>query len=75
MKKLYRLSEDKMAAGICSGIADQYRFDVTLVRLAFVFVTVLTSFLPGIVTYCVGWFLISEKTPEDTVETGPVPGA
>ena len=73
MKKLYRQSDDKLAGGICSGIADQYRIDVTLVRLAFVFVTVLTSFLPGIVTYLVGWYLIPEKTPEDTVETGPAP--
>lgn len=75
MKKLYRLSEGKKAAGICSGIADQYRLDVTLVRLAFVFVTVLTQFLPGIITYCVGWYLLPEKTPEDTVETGPTPGS
>ena len=75
MKKLYRYPEGKMAAGICSGIADQYRIDATLVRLAFVFVTVLTSFLPGMVTYLVGWYLISEKTPDDTVETGPAPGA
>jgi phage shock protein C len=70
MKKLYRYSEGKMAAGICSGIADQYRIDVTLVRLAFVFVTVLTQFIPGIVTYLAGWYLVPEKTPADTVETG-----
>ena len=70
MKKLYRLSEGKKAGGICSGIADQYRIDVTLVRLAFVFVTVLTQFVPGIVTYLVGWYLIPEKTAADTVETG-----
>jgi phage shock protein PspC (stress-responsive transcriptional regulator) len=61
MKKLYRLSAGKKAAGICSGIADMYNFDVTLVRLAFIFVTVLTQFLPGIATYLVGWYLIPEK--------------
>ena len=61
MKKLYRLTEGKKAAGICSGIADMYNFDVTLVRLAFIFVTVLTQFVPGIITYLVGWYLIPEK--------------
>ncbi len=61
MKKLYRLNENKKAAGICSGIADIYNFDVTIVRLAFVFVTVLTQFVPGIVTYLIGWYLIPEK--------------
>ena len=68
MKKLYRVSAGKMAAGICSGIADMYNFDVVLVRLAFVFVTVLTQFIPGIVTYLVGWYLIPEK--EELEEKG-----
>ena len=61
MKKLYRLEQGKKAAGICSGIADMYNFDVTLVRLAFVFVTVITQFVPGIITYLIGWYLIPEK--------------
>ena len=61
MKNLYRLAEGKKAAGICTGIADMYNLDVTLVRLGFVFVTVLTHFVPGIITYLVGWYLIPEK--------------
>ena len=68
MKKLYRLLEGKKAAGICSGIADQYKVDVTLVRLAFIFVTVLTQFVPGIVTYLAGWYLLPEKETEEPVE-------
>lgn len=70
MKKIYRVAAGKKLGGICSGIADQYNFDVTLVRLAFVFITVLTSFVPGIVTYLVGWYLIPEKEECDdqTVE-------
>ncbi len=61
MKKFYRLSTGKKIAGICSGIADMYNLDVTLVRLAFVFVTVLTQFIPGIITYLVAWYLLPEK--------------
>ena len=70
MKKLYRLENGKKAAGICNGIADMFNFDVTLVRLAFVFVTVLTQFVPGIVTYLIGWYLIPEK--RDVVSEGEV---
>jgi phage shock protein C len=70
MKKLYRLNENKKAAGICSGIADIYHFDVTIVRLAFVFVTVLTQFVPGIVTYLIGWYLIPEKEEVTEVNAG-----
>jgi len=57
MKKLYRLLNGKKAAGICNGIADAYNFDVTLVRLAFVFLAVL-QFIPGLITYLVAWYLI-----------------
>jgi phage shock protein C len=70
MKKIYRVDAGKKLAGICSGIADQYNFDVTLVRLAFVFVTVLTSFVPGIITYLVGWYLIPEKGEFDDQTVG-----
>ncbi|MBN1756876.1 MAG: PspC domain-containing protein [Chitinispirillaceae bacterium] len=72
MKKLYRLAEGKKAAGICSGIADAYHIDVMLVRLAFVFVTVLTSLWPGIVTYLAGWYLLPEKTDEDADDSPTV---
>jgi phage shock protein C len=63
MKKLYRLAceKDKKVAGICAGLAESYSLDPTVVRLAFVFVTAITMFWPGILTYLVGWWLIPEK--------------
>jgi phage shock protein C len=61
MKKLYRLECCKMIAGVCAGIADLYKIDVTIVRLATVFLTVFTMFWPGIITYIVAWFLMPEK--------------
>jgi phage shock protein PspC (stress-responsive transcriptional regulator) len=60
MKKLYRLPDEGKIAGICSGIADAYDLDPTVVRLAAVFLTAITMFWPGILTYCVGWWLIPE---------------
>ena len=35
-KKLYRNTENKMLAGVCSGIADYFDIDPTLVRLAWI---------------------------------------
>ena len=35
-KKLYRNAENKMLAGVCSGIADYFDIDPTLVRLGWV---------------------------------------
>lgn len=59
--KLYRLEKSKKIAGICSGIADIYKIDVTLVRLIFIFATVLTGIWPGVVTYLAAWYLVPEK--------------
>jgi phage shock protein PspC (stress-responsive transcriptional regulator) len=61
MKKIYRLREGKKIAGICAGIADMYNFDVTIVRIAVVFLTVLTQVFPGVVAYLVGWYLMPER--------------
>lgn len=71
MKQIYRLSRDKRIAGICAGLGDRYSIDPTLVRLALVFLTVLTGIWPGIVTYLVGWAIIPEyeeppAKPEDS---------
>jgi phage shock protein C len=62
MKKMYRLSDegDKKIAGICAGIADAYSLDPTMVRLAFVFITAVTMFWPGVLTYLAGWWIIPE---------------
>jgi len=62
MKKMYRLTSEGKIAGICSGIADAYDLDPTVVRLAAVFLTAITMFWPGIITYLVGWWLIPEGT-------------
>ncbi len=70
--KLYRLSRGKMVAGICAGIADLYKFDVTLVRLAAVFITVITGVWPGVITYLVGWYLMPEyeSAPSEEEKVG-----
>jgi phage shock protein C len=65
MRKLYRVPENGVLAGICAGIAEIYHVDVTVVRLAAVFVTVMTGFAPGIITYLAGWVLAPEnKEPQ-----------
>jgi phage shock protein PspC (stress-responsive transcriptional regulator) len=38
-----------------------YNFDVTVVRIVVIFVTVLTQFFPGIIAYLAGWYLIPER--------------
>ena len=43
VKKLYRSTSDRMIAGICGGLGDYFSIDPTLVRLIFVFGSIITG--------------------------------
>jgi phage shock protein PspC (stress-responsive transcriptional regulator) len=58
-RRLVRRTDDRMIAGVCSGIADYTGVDVTVVRLAAVIGAVL-GFGTLIVAYVVAWLLMPE---------------
>ena len=45
-------------------IGETYNIDPTLVRLALVFLCVVTAIVPLVITYLVAWFIIPEKPVE-----------
>ena len=57
-KKIYRNTENKMIAGVCSGIADYVNIDPTIVRLIWALVGLTGT---GIVAYLVCALIIPEK--------------
>lgn len=59
-RRLVRRSDDRMVAGVCSGVADYLGVDVTLVRLATV-VGAILGFGSLILAYVVAWALIPEE--------------
>ena len=61
MKQLH-LSEDKKISGVCGGIADYFDSDPTLVRVAWIIMTVLTGIFPGILAYIIA-AIIMPKVP------------
>jgi len=61
MKKLRRSTDDKMIAGICGGIAEYFDLDPTLVRVAYVLVSILSVAFPGIFVYIILWVVIPKK--------------
>ncbi len=67
MKKLYKDRWDKKIAGVCGGIGNYIGIDPSLIRLLFVFLCVLTAFLPFIVIYLVA-YLIMPNGPRLYVE-------
>ena len=51
-KKLKR-SNNKMLAGICGGIAEYLNLDPTIVRIAYVLLSILLAAFPGIIVYLI----------------------
>lgn len=58
-KKLTRVPEGKMIAGVCTGLAKYLNLDVSLVRLIMVLLTVFTS--SGLIIYLVVWLIAPEE--------------
>lgn len=59
-KKLYR-SEDAMLGGVCAGIAEYFDLDPTLVRIAYIILSIATVLLPSILGYLILWVVIPPK--------------
>jgi phage shock protein C len=58
-KRLVRRTDDKMIAGVCSGVAAYTGLDTTLVRVLLV-AAVVFGFGTGIVLYILGWLLMPQ---------------
>lgn len=63
-KKLYRSQKQKMIAGICGGLTEYFNIDVSLMRLLFVALALLTALLPLVLFYIIAWIIVpaEEKT-------------
>jgi phage shock protein PspC (stress-responsive transcriptional regulator) len=53
-------SNDRVLAGVCAGIAEYLDFDITLVRIAYAFLTLFTCF-SGIIFYIVLMIVMPER--------------
>jgi phage shock protein PspC (stress-responsive transcriptional regulator) len=59
-KTLYRNTQNQKVAGVCSGIAEYFDVDPTLIRLAWVLLTFL-SWGTLILAYIIAWIIIPPK--------------
>jgi len=59
VKKIYRLKDDYIIAGVCSGLAEYFQIDATLVRV--VFVLLFISGGAGLLIYLVLWLIIPKE--------------
>ena len=61
-KRLYRSRNDRMIAGVCGGLGEYFNVDPTLIRLIFVFGSLVTS--SGLFwVYIIMIIVVPEKVP------------
>ena len=62
-KKLTR-SNNKVLAGVCGGIAEDFEIDPTLVRVCYAALSLLTTGFPGVILYII-MLLLMPLPPKD----------
>ena len=58
-RTLYRDTDNRMLGGVASGLAEYMKWDVTLVRLAFVFC--LFAVQGSVLAYILAWIIVPSK--------------
>jgi phage shock protein C len=54
-------SRNKILGGVCGGLAKWLGWDVTLVRLAYVLISILSAAFPGAIVYIILWIIMPEE--------------
>ena len=72
-KRLYRIPQGEWLAGVCNGLAAYFNIDVSLVRILFVLLTILTHGL-GVLVYIIMIFVVPvARTPKDYEYAAGIP--
>ncbi len=53
-----RRSRNRMLAGVCAGMAEWLGWDVTIVRVLYLIVSVLSAAFPGTIVYIILWIVM-----------------
>lgn len=58
---LYRSQRSNMIAGVMGGIAERFGWNVTLLRIIFILISVMSAAFPGILVYLVLWLIMPKR--------------
>jgi phage shock protein C len=64
-KRLLRLRNGRMVAGVCAGLAAYFKVDVNLVRLGFGVFTVFYGI--GVLAYLIAWVILPEEGEDNSI--------
>jgi len=71
-KRLHRQSSAGRIAGVCAGIATYLDSDVTLIRLAWVVLSVVPGgFIGGLLAYLAAWLIVPDANQPTAAEAAP----
>ena len=60
-RKLLR-SNNRVIAGVCAGLANWLGWDITLVRVLYLVISILSAAFPGILVYIILWIVMPKET-------------
>jgi phage shock protein C len=64
--RMTRIPEEGRIGGVCAGLADYFDADVTIIRLAWVILSIVPGLLlGGVLVYAVCWILLPVAMPEE----------
>jgi phage shock protein PspC (stress-responsive transcriptional regulator) len=72
-RRITRIPEEGRIGGVCAGLASYFDADVTLIRLAWILLSIVPGLLlGGVIVYAVCWMLLPVATPDERhVYRGP----
>ena len=64
-KKLYKSRTNRMLFGVCGGIGEYFNVDPTIIRLAWVFLSIPTVLFGALGVYIIAAIIVPERPTED----------
>ena len=58
---LRRSRKNRLLAGVCGGLAEWLGWDVTLVRVLYIIISIFSVAFPGILAYIILWIIMPEE--------------
>lgn len=53
-------SDNRVIAGVCAGLAEWLGWDIALVRLLYLVVSIFSAGFPGVLAYVILWIIMPE---------------
>lgn len=67
-KKLYKNSDKKMISGVLAGFADYFNIDVTILRIGYVLLSIISDGFPGLLLYIILAIVMPDISDKDRAE-------